>query len=186
MRTVILMLVGALVAGCASSPVEVSNARSIEIEIEPGGYADAFARAKEALRETGFTIGRVDARAGIISTEPRASVGYLTPWVGHHEGAREAWLGFANREQRVGTVIFEPADGSAQSDLRTYEHAITARVEVTVERVEHPGRRVDASGVDFAHRSPGSAHGIGIHTAPTPNSVRLDEALILKIRQIIY
>ncbi len=184
MLKAMMMTAGVLLAGCASVPEAAPS--NPAITIEAGGYADAFDRAKEALRDTGFTLDRVDARAGLITTEPRASVGYTTPWVGHHANAGEAWLGFANREQRVAEIRFMPADGAPIDDLRSYEHQIAAEVVVIVERIEQPGRRIDASGVDFTHRSPGSVYGVGINPASSRSRSRHDPALILLILQKFY
>ncbi len=122
------------VASCTSSPAVT------ELRVTADEYPRAFQAAKDVLRNASFELDRVDASAGIITTVPRPWAGFMTPWVPHATGGRSALEGFAQNERRVARVRFEPSDqANAESSDRI------ARVEVDVEHVERPGRRVSVA-----------------------------------------
>lgn len=132
----LLALVGT--ASCASRP-EVA-----ELRITADEYPRAFQAAKDVLRDVAFELDRVDASAGIITTSPRAWAGFMSPWVPHATGGRSALEGFAQNERRVARVIFAPVEspsGGATAESRDR----VARVEVEIEHVERPGRRVSVA-----------------------------------------
>jgi hypothetical protein len=132
----LLALVG--VASCASRP-EV-----VELRVSADEYPRAFQAAKDVLRDASFELDRVDASVGIITTSPRPWAGFMSPWVPHATGGRSALEGFAQNERRVARVIFAPVESpgggaSAESPDRV------ARVEVEIQHVERPGRRVSVA-----------------------------------------
>jgi len=171
-----------MLGGCAQSPQR--SRPLIEYVIESSQYELAFDRAKRVLRDASFSLDRVDAREGIITTKPRPSVGFLTPWVGHHLTENEAWLGVMHREQRVATVRFESIDG-ASADLRTHTGNLKAHVDVTVERVSEPGRRRDSSGILFSNRSrftgQASRDDAGLVRVPHRQDTALSESLLAEL-----
>lgn len=151
MLRVIAPLTFLLLSACATSSPVSSSPPNATIAAEQ--YEAVFDRAKQVLRDANFTIDRVDARRGVITTEATPSVGLITPWLGHHRTDGEAWQGFVHHEQRRATVLFEPAGGEPE-DLRTFDGEIAFTVRVDVERIEQPGRRHDASGILFTSTSP--------------------------------
>lgn len=115
-----------------------------EFTLSAGRYADAFAAAKDVLREYEFELDRVDAIAGVITTAPRASSGLATPWIPHASDLSGAFRGVAQFEQRIAQVEF---DRSARPVVGAESEILTCRVAVAVERFHKPGRRVDATSV---------------------------------------
>ncbi len=61
--------------GCATK-----GPASFDVAVE--AYPAVFQAAKEQLRRAGFTLDRVDARAGVITTRAKPSSGFFTPWIG--------------------------------------------------------------------------------------------------------
>ena len=137
--------------GCASSP---ESARP-EIRVAPGEYAATFESAKRVLRQQRFTLDRVDAGAGVITTKPKRTSGFATPWDIEQSSLRQEWDDFINDQQRRVRVVFEPegdltddsprpqaSPGAAAPDLRTLDRPIVGRVEVVLERRYRPNWRV--------------------------------------------
>lgn len=124
-------LVAGVVTGCAGNGELAAEDRlDGEVRVEAvGDFAGAFAAAKDVLREHRFELERVDARAGVITTKPRAAGGWATPWVDHASDWDGAWRDTVQDEARVVRVQFEDE----------------AAVGVVVERIRVTrfGRRVD-------------------------------------------
>lgn len=134
-------------SGCASSePTE-------ELAVAATDYDAAFVAVREVLRDYRFDIDRVDARAGVISTTPKSTAGFATPWDGEQQTLGQEWEDLTNRQQRTVRVIFEPgsarlgretgptpqsAPGPARADIRTLDEPIGIRVEVIVDRINRP------------------------------------------------
>lgn len=143
MKPVQLTLVAAafVTTGCASEPAPST------VSVPPGRYTQAFEAAKDAVRQTGFELDRVDARAGVITSRERATAGFATPWTGVETTMGQAWDGLLNDLRRRIEISFVPveagdaappapqADAAPAPDLRTLDGALVARVRVTVERV---------------------------------------------------
>lgn len=149
-------LAAALLAGGCSSAPEPRT-----FEVLAGDYGRAFDAAKEVIRDANFEMARVDAQGGVITTLPRSSSGYATPWLQHGTTIDDDTESLAHFQRRSVIVVFEPASAPADAstpqtttptpegaiDLREYDGALQARVEVIVERVYRPGRRPDATSV---------------------------------------
>ncbi len=126
-------------------------------ELQPGSYAHAFDAARDVLRDRGFDLARVDARAGVIETAPRGASGAATPWVRQSVNAEMGLRGLLQFERRVGRVSFRRAPEGAdrrdapppdwRGDLRTWDGPIAMQVEVELERLHRSGRRVDPTSV---------------------------------------
>lgn len=164
--------------GCQVAP------RSDRFQAPAGGYEQAFDAVKDVLREHRFELERVDARRGVITTRPRASSGWATPWIRHASDAELATRGLLQRERRTVRVTFDavaaaapavrpqaptptptpaladplldqadPADRvsprppTGDADLRAHAGPIEARVEVFIERVYSPNRRLESTSV---------------------------------------
>ena len=181
----------ASLAGCASAPSARPEPETSApgATIDPDRYAEVFQRAKDVLRESNFTLERVDGRAGVITTRPAPSAGFATPWVGHTRTDREAWLSFMHREQRVARVTFEPSGNvegeGGVDDVRDHDGPIRYRVDVTVQRVHVEGRRLDATGIGMTHTSGGRGAGREIETEPRAVPHRRDAALSRELAQSI-
>lgn len=127
--------------GCAAE-----RARTGAFDAPGGTYADAFEAAKDALREQGYKLARVDARAGLIESQPRASAGLATPWVFDESTIGEEVDGLMNAYRRRVVVRF---DGGEDRDFDLREAQLPVRGEVVVEqeRLQRPGRRVESSAI---------------------------------------
>ncbi|MCA9288839.1 MAG: hypothetical protein KDA05_09665 [Phycisphaerales bacterium] len=157
LATGVACLAGAL-GGCAS------RANSIEFGVQPDRYATAFDAARDVLIEARFEIDRVDAAAGVITTHPKPSVGLLAPWDDEQTTLVQEMGDATSTQRRRVRVTFEPAAvdrpreargqagftpvaGAAPLDLRSSDVALTARVEVYVERVRRPGTRLETESI---------------------------------------
>lgn len=149
-RPILPVLAAALaLAGCAAIPTET------HVLVPPGRYPDAFEATRDALRLMHFDLDEINARQGTITTLPRSSSGWATPWVDHASTADDASRGLAHRERRIARVTFLPhnqiVSATSPDDLRTYNGEIILHVDVRIERLYNPGRRVDADSVRFAN-----------------------------------
>ncbi|HVZ93026.1 MAG TPA: hypothetical protein VG797_00805 [Phycisphaerales bacterium] len=139
-----LMLIGA----CASKP---APAPVTGFTFESAEYARVFAAARETLREQEFELERVDAANGVITTRPRGWAGFMTPWIPFGQTGKSTLEGFVQNERRVAKVQFSPVEPQAEGaevgdvDLREYEGSIKAEVEVEVDHVERPHKRVSVA-----------------------------------------
>jgi hypothetical protein len=154
----------------AAPPVQ---AQDVFFDVAPGGYAAAFDAVRDELTRRRFTLDRVDARAGVISTLPKGTAGLATPWDTEQSTAAQEVDDGLNQQERVVRVVFAPAGGGQAiapdpgaplPDLRTYSGPMTARVEVRVDRVRRPGWRLEPESIRRSTRmyDPGLAEsGIG-------------------------
>lgn len=141
--------------GCSSRvltdpPPPPPRAEVDAIPVEAGGYADAFAFAKELLRDRGFTLERIDAREGIIVGRGSNSAGMATPWFDHTATPGAFIDATLNRERRVAVISFSPAGWQASEpapDLREHPGPLELDVDVAVERTYVPLRRPSTASV---------------------------------------
>ena len=123
-------------AGCASSQGPTT------FDVAPGQYTRAFNTAREALRDQFYSIDRVDAEAGVISTFPKESAGLATPWDSDQSSLKQEWEDLAADQRRTIRVVFEREPGGQEPAL--------GRVTVVVDRRYRPGIRVPAKSVRSA------------------------------------
>lgn len=187
--------------GCASS-----RATERTLDVAPGDYAAAFDATREVLRSHRFTLERVDARSGVITTEPRFGVGLMNPLDRTQSTMGQEVRETLNQEGRRVRVVFSrrggeahtienwdnwnepeatPADAPTAStdapiasdnasspasrtpealadartmldgsvrptlgeDLREASEPLVMKVEVVVDRVVRPGRRIETSSI---------------------------------------
>lgn len=152
----------ALLAGLALTGCEAQPPRIRQFEIAPGGYAAAVDRTRDTLRRAEFELDRVDARAGVITTNPRQWAGVATPWLPHSAEPGADIDGLMHHERRIVRVTFRPTDRTIDPadqtlDLRTYEGPVTGSVEVLVQRIYRPHRRIGVPSVRMSSfaRDPG-------------------------------
>lgn len=147
--------------GCAS-------AGPAELVIDARQYPAAFDAARDALRDRDYALQRVDAAAGVLSTDPKASAGLAWPWDQDQSTPTQEVDELFDRRGRAVRVVFEPAagpggaggpggaagagagggaNGAAGADLRDYSGPLVMRVRVALLRVQRPGWRVDSTSV---------------------------------------
>lgn len=156
--TLAIAVLGALALGqigcrSASGPTSVS--------LLPGQYARAFEETKDLLAARQFTLERVDARAGVITTRPKPTAGLATPWDTEQSSLRQEFEDVMNQQERRVRVVFtEPSEqaaptpeGTAPGDRREAAGELIARFEVTLLRVSVPGTRVEPSAIRMSTRS---------------------------------
>lgn len=182
MAGVLALLMGA----CASSPTPTT-----EGPIPGDRYAEAFAAAKDVLRENHFDLSRVDAARGIIETHPRSSSGLATPWIDHADSFSESVEGLVHRDRRRATVRFVPVRDAAVGvdpaleDQREGERAFRIEVGVEVERTYVLGRRADATSIRLTSRAIDPAL-VASGVYPVARSaVRVDDALAGRLAMAI-
>ncbi len=150
---VLTLLLGQLGCRSAGGPTSVG--------VEPGQYATAFDEAKDLLLARQFTLERVDARAGVITTSPKATAGLATPWDTEQSSLRQEFEDLMNQQERRVRVVFahageapaEPGEGDAPTDRRDSADPLEARFEVTLLRVSVPGTRVESSAIRMSTRT---------------------------------
>ncbi|HRJ50427.1 MAG TPA: hypothetical protein PKU91_07830, partial [Phycisphaerales bacterium] len=99
----ILLALAAALTGCARSG-------SPTVQIPAGSYSQAFEATRASLRDFDFSLDRVDAASGVITTATKASSGLATPWDPEQSGLDQEWEDFINRQRRFVRVTFVPAD----------------------------------------------------------------------------
>jgi hypothetical protein len=137
-----LVLLAATLAGCSS------GTPSPEFRVDAGGYARAFDAAREVLRASRFTLNRVDARAGIITTDPKPSAGLATPWDLEQSTPTQEIDDLLNQQRRRVRVSFAQESGADRvADLLESPVPLTARVEVVIDRVHVRGTRPSSKAI---------------------------------------
>lgn len=133
---------GGCSGGGASQPrvVEVLAPPPTTLEIAPQAYERAFARTLDRLRIRGWIIDRVDAGAGVITTEPRPTAGLLTPFTRVAQTTADEARELVQPTQRRIRVTFRTVRGLAP--YQAIDDAMTARIEVFEDRLFVPGQRV--------------------------------------------
>jgi len=110
-----------------------------------GDYGAAFEATKDELRRLGFALDRIDARAGVITTQPKTSAGWATPWERVESTARQETDDLVHRQRRIVTVSFSPvaeAGALPPKDLREWTGPFQVDVRVAIERVYRFGMQL--------------------------------------------
>lgn len=180
----------AILGGCSSN-----RTADRTVQVGAGQYAEAFDAAREVLRSYKFTLARVDARSGVITTEPRFSYGIASPFDPVQSTPRQHIQDFMNQQDRRVRITFSqpgdasavgsapappadaaptdtadaPADGASASaaelfppdgllldgsslpalgaDLRAAPGPLVMHVDVVIDRVSVPHRRLETSSI---------------------------------------
>jgi len=98
----------ALVALGASALIGCAT-QSPDVSIPAAEYADSFTAARDVLHSYRFTLDRVDARAGVLTTRPSASAGFFTPWTQQESTLSQEWEDTIHNQQRRVEIVFSPA-----------------------------------------------------------------------------
>ena len=112
-RLAVLLAFVALLTGCAQSRQSPATPAAATFTIPVADYASLFETARDELTRRRFEIERVDARSGIIVTQPKTGAGLLAPWT-LAPGARigEDTL---NSQSRIIEIRFEAAEAAIQA-----------------------------------------------------------------------
>ncbi|MCC5822071.1 MAG: hypothetical protein LAT64_14470 [Phycisphaerales bacterium] len=129
---ILLLALGLLAPGCASVP---PGARA-DAEMTPESYPDLFNAARDVLTEYRFTLDRVDAARGVITTAPKRTAGLATPWDREQSTIGQSFEDLAHQHERIARVTFEPADNPTR-----------VGVEVVVQRVRRPHWRIETDAI---------------------------------------
>lgn len=183
-----LILAAALpLAGCAARPTDATFA------VPAGAYPAAFDATVETLRDFTFELDRIDAAGGVVTSEPRATAGLLTPWDPQQATFSQELRDALHRHARTVRVTFEPrygANGPARPDapppdLRRTDEPLLARVTVTLERTYRPNVRVETESIrmNSTFRDPALARR-GMQPSYTV-AVRRDDAFAAKLAAAI-
>ena len=165
LRTAALAALALLLSGC-KAPVAPRT-----FTIDAADYAATFDHARETLRDYEFRVARVDARSGVIATQPKPTAGFATPHHREQQTLGQDWQDFVNDQLREVRIWFRPADPDphpdadtargpalrAEDDLRAATGPIEATIDVTILRRRYPGRQVEtehigANGIWFSRR----------------------------------
>jgi hypothetical protein len=137
MRLSVMFLFALLLGGCAAGT-------SPQFNVPAGQYAKAFDATRDVLRSYRFTLERVDAAAGIITTAHKATAGLATPWDREQTTLSQEVEDLLNQQSRVVRVTFRPAGEGSENPLDEPvdpKGAMVGRVEVIVYRMQTPGLR---------------------------------------------
>ncbi len=120
-------------------------------------YPRAFDAARETLLHAGFTLERVDAAEGLISTTPKGSAGLLTPWDTQQSSLTDELDDFINDQRRRVWIEFIPLTAPTEDEglppgVPVEVHPIAgetleARVRVVIERRLTPGRTIEPASI---------------------------------------
>lgn len=136
----------AVAAGCASRPA--APPQEPRLQVEAGSYHQAFDAVKDELRRLGFRLDRVDARAGVITTQPLDSAGFATPWMQVESSGRQEVEGYLHRQRRRVEASFSGAGMPA--DLRLAEGEVGVTIRVYEDRVYRHGVQLHPTSVRLA------------------------------------
>lgn len=160
MLVLVAAMGGLLASGCATRVATTAGQQATPLTA--GQYSTTFDAARRVLRDRGFILERVDARAGVITTQPKTTAGLATPWDREQQSLAQEAEDFLERQQRVVRITFQPeaADNSgtppadaptaaaaAAPNLLENTSPIAMRVRVTIERVATPGRKLEPEAI---------------------------------------
>jgi hypothetical protein len=126
-----------LLPACSSPPT------SRTLEVSPSQSADAFSAALTELRERRFVPERIDAQAGVITTQPKRTGGLVSPWDSEQSSLADEFedtFHYHTRTVRITIApVAPPADLANESrDLFLAKAPIRIEVEAFVARRQTP------------------------------------------------
>lgn len=158
-----------------------------------GEYPRAFASSRDVLRDFGFTLERVDAQAGVITTQPKGTGGLVTPWDQEQTTFAQELEDAGQRHRRVARLEFVPMDGTggvmtgaAVPDLRRFSGPVEVRAWVDVYRWHMTQWRLNSISIRdswYTTDTDLEARGMTSYGVAHAQDPALAERLILAIRQ---
>lgn len=152
---------------CASAPPAGARA---DASFATESYPDLFNAAREVLAEYRFTIDRVDAARGVITTYPKRTAGLATPWDREQSSIAQEFEDLAHQQERTARVTFEPPDAPTR-----------VSVHIVLDRVHRPNWRVET---DAIRQSTHARDPLGVRAGQPPEfrePVAEDRALAERI-----
>lgn len=151
------------------------------VTVPPGRGIEAFQIAREALREEGFTLDRVDAPQGVLTTLPRVTEGLGRPWAPPTDSPLQDVV---QKQGRTIRVVIRPASAPSQAfnaddttfNLTNSTDELALQITATVERLTRPTRRLSPDGVRLlspavnpvlAQQGIAAGYNVEIRTDPT-------------------
>lgn len=128
---------GGRVAGLGDRPTNLPDQRASAFE--PGAYPQVFDAARDTLAEYRFTLDRVDAARGVITTTPKQTAGLATPWDREQSNTGDEFADLVHQHERTARIIFEPPEAPTG-----------VRVEVVVDRVRRPNWRIETDAIRYS------------------------------------
>lgn len=119
-------------ASAQASGATAQAAASSTILVGVQQRADAFAAAKDVLRELRFELNRIDGREGVLTTQPKFSSGLATPWDAEQSSARQEVEDLVHKHSRIVRVQLVNAD----------ENHVQLEVSVALQRTQSPGQKL--------------------------------------------
>ncbi|MFN9971625.1 MAG: hypothetical protein ACK58T_17225 [Phycisphaerae bacterium] len=137
-------VVTCMLGGCSSSGRP-------EFRVASDDYAFTFEAARDVLADYRFTLSRVDARSGVITTTAKTTGGLFTPWDTEQSKFSQEWEDTLNKQQRRVEITFTPAatasadpaaDAGVIADARRNEIAISGARPLAADLIESPQETV--------------------------------------------
>jgi hypothetical protein len=136
--------------GASSIDERVAFVEDATVRVDAEDYAWVFERARDALRDAGFEIERVDAAAGVITTAPMPGLAAWKSGLLREAGVARVFHAEGWHATTVeARAVFAPT-GDRVEDLRESGSALTLRFEVVERREHRPSRRIDTTSVVYA------------------------------------
>ena len=129
--------IAVLLAGCAFS----GETRE---PLPEAGYARTFEAVQRVLVDHGFVLDRIDARAGVITTHPKASPGLFLPSDREQRSLGQEFRDAMHTHSRTVRVTM-PTDAAPNTTPST-----GATVEVVLERASRPGFRIETEEIGMS------------------------------------
>ena len=150
-----------------------AQAPAAAFEFEAGRYADALDATRDTLRAAGYTIERVDAVSGEITTTERTVAGLATPLASENRSARGLITDTLTNRPRTVRVRFR--DAANPDAPPTAQGPIRLEIDAMIWQRVNPGWRVETEttfGNTVSFDPAEARRGIGAN-APVP--VRMDD-----------
>jgi hypothetical protein len=175
-RLLLALLMPAVLIGC-STPHRDPEARST-IEIPSEDYERAIDAARAVLIENRFTIDRIDALRGIITTLPKQTSGIASPWDSEQSSMDQEWADLVHHQERVIRISFtRPND----------DQPVEAHVLASIVRIRRPGWRLETESIrNSTHTTSITTNGSRVPATmrePVGEDVQLSAKLAHQIEQ---
>ena len=182
MRVLLIVMMAWVLVGCESP-------EQPQFTIPAGQYPQAFDAARAVLRSYRFSLDRVDAAAGVITTAHKTTAGVATPWDKEQSTTSQEFDDLLNQQSRTVRVTFRPASPSNAEPVVNQpvdpQEELIGRVEVIIYRMETPGVRSPSKAVSLTTLSTDPvlvAEGVGgAYEVPVSQDTRLAATLAAAI-----
>ncbi len=148
---IVAYLVGLMLAvgssGCSAPPPTTQRT----FAFAPNQYPQAFNTSRQVLMDMGFSLDRIDAASGVLTTQPHFSQGILEPWDVTQSSIGDEWEDAVNHQARSVRILFAANDATTDSPSPSTEQTAgpkhIGRVQVTLYREQRAGRQLNSIAV---------------------------------------